>query len=181
MKTILLAACLWLTAAETQAQYRRIEFQAAGLTCSMCSNAIYKSLKTLDFVGDVATDLSKNVFSITLKDGAQPDFDAIKFKVKAAGFSIANLSFEANFNDLAVGADTHTTLGNKVLHFVGTPKKTLSGWQRLQLVDKDFVLPKQYAKYEKLTTMSCIKTGFAQGCCSMSNMKPGERIFHVII
>ena len=50
----------------------------------MCSNAIYKSLKTLDFVGDVATDLSKNVFSITLKDGAQPDFDAIKFKVKAA-------------------------------------------------------------------------------------------------
>ncbi|TAD93423.1 MAG: copper chaperone [Bacteroidetes bacterium] len=181
MKRIIFMSALWLLAGTSQAQYRNIELQAAGLTCSMCSNTIYKALKTLDFVADVQTDLSKNIFTVVLKDGAVPNFDALSLKVKAAGFSIASLQFEALFSNLAVANDTHTTLGNKTLHFLGLSSKTITGWQKLRLVDKDFVLARQRAKYEKLTQMTCIKTGFAEGCCKVKGMAPGERIYHVVM
>jgi copper chaperone CopZ len=56
---------------------------ATGLTCSMCSNAINKQLKTLPEVVTVETDLNTNTFTVTLKEG---DLSPKVFKEKVAGF-----------------------------------------------------------------------------------------------
>ena len=88
MKTLKILFGLLFVATISNAQYRNIELQAAGLTCSMCSNAINKALKPLPFINKIDTDLKNNLFSITLWEGTTPDFDLLKKKVEEAGFSV---------------------------------------------------------------------------------------------
>src|SRR6476620_5691832 len=65
-----------------KAQITKVYLQASGLTCSMCSNAINKSLKTLDFVEKVDADVKSYTFEIYFKQNAQIDFDNIKTQVE---------------------------------------------------------------------------------------------------
>ena len=48
----------------SQAQVNKVTLQASGLTCSMCSNAINKALRSLDFVADVDADFKTYSFEI---------------------------------------------------------------------------------------------------------------------
>jgi copper chaperone CopZ len=89
MKNIFLLMMIIFPALIANAQVEKAEFQASGLTCSMCSNAINKALKTVPFIESINTDLNKNLFEITFKKNAVVDFDIIKKKVEDAGFSIA--------------------------------------------------------------------------------------------
>ena len=182
MKTFLIAIAFIMATTSGFAQYRNIEMQAAGLTCSMCSNAINKALKTLPFISDIKTDLSKNLFIISIKENTSPDFDAIEQKVSQAGFSVARMTVEANFDDLEIANDTHAKIGGKTLHFLKVKNQQLSGWKTLQLVDKSFLLQKQFSQYAAATKMTCVKTGYAASCCTKTEgMTSGERIYHVTI
>src|ERR1700754_2953222 len=84
------------------AQFKQTELQASGLTCSMCSNAINKALKTLPFVESVDTDLNRNLFTVTYKKGVPVDFDAVRKKVEGAGFSVANMWVIADLSNVKV-------------------------------------------------------------------------------
>ena len=48
-------------------QITSAEMQVTGLTCSMCSQATEKSIRTLSYVADVKPDLNRNLFVITFK------------------------------------------------------------------------------------------------------------------
>src|ERR1700680_2780101 len=102
--TILLAVTTSLTAV---AQLEKAEFQASGLTCSMCSNAINKALKTVPFIENVQTDLNKNIFSIHFKKNTAVDLDVIRKKVEDAGFSIAKFWIVADLHNVKVQNDEH--------------------------------------------------------------------------
>jgi len=61
-------ALLLLSAGDLSAQQiSSAELQVNGLTCSMCSQATEKSLKTLGFVEDITPDLNTNTFMIRFK------------------------------------------------------------------------------------------------------------------
>src|SRR6476659_7513041 len=74
----------------SDSQVTRVFFQASGLTCSMCSNSINKSLRTLYFVDKITADVRNYTFEVSFKDGSNVDFDRIKKKVEDAGFSIGD-------------------------------------------------------------------------------------------
>jgi hypothetical protein len=59
---------LFLTALPSlsYSQISKAEIRAMGLTCSMCSNAINKSLQALPNVTKVTTDLNTNTFTVFL-------------------------------------------------------------------------------------------------------------------
>lgn len=186
MKTLILCVLIATTGKSALAQYRNIELQAAGLTCSMCSNAINKALKTLPFIEDIKTDLSNNRFQISLKTGLETDFDLIQKKVENAGFSVAKMTVEARFDHLEVANDTHLVLGGKALHFLHVKNQQLEGWKTIQLVDKGFVFKKEFSKMQSYTNMACFKTGYAEACCSntkktASPITSGQRIYHVTL
>ena len=130
-------------------------------------------------IENIDTDLKNNLFMITIKPGTLPDFDLLRKKVEDAGFSIGKLTVEVNFDKLAVTNDTHLNIGGKNLHFLHVADQTLNGWQKVQLIDKSFVVASQYKKMQSFTTMPCYKTGISAGCCN--NVKAGERIYHVTI
>lgn len=181
MKTLKIFLGLLLVSSFSFSQYRNVQLQAAGLTCSMCSNAINKALQPLPFVAGIETDLKNNLFTISIKEGTVPDFDLLKAKVEKAGFSVGQLTVEAHFDQLNVANDTHSSLGGQTIHFLNVKKQTLNGWQKIQLIDKGFVVASKFKKMKDYTTMECYKTGVASGCCKMGDASPGQRIYHVTI
>jgi copper chaperone CopZ len=163
------------------AQFKEATLVASGLTCAMCSNAIYKSLQKLSFAGKISSNIKESSFTISFKEDAVADFDAIKRAVESAGFSVANLKVKANFEDTRINNDTHLDMQGKTLHFLSVKSQTLKGEHIFKLVDKKFISDKEYKKYAASTEMECVKTGTMKSCCKKESSEEGKRIYHVTI
>lgn len=120
-------------------QISSAELQVAGLTCSMCSQATEKSLRTLDFVEAVKPDLNRNLFVIDFKKNKPASIDMIRKKVQDAGFSIANMTAVFRFNNLKVDEKGKAVAGTDVYQFLNTRGKTLNGEVKASVLDKNFV------------------------------------------
>ena len=72
----------------SNAQISKVEIRATGLTCSMCSNAIYKQLESIPEVETVETDLNTNTFTVILKEENNLSPRIFKEKVEKAGFLV---------------------------------------------------------------------------------------------
>src|SRR5690349_19929919 len=119
MKNILLAIALAISITTT-AQVTKVSLQASGLTCSMCSNAINKALKTLDFIDNIKADIRNYTFEISFKPESHVDFDKIKNKVEGAGFFVAGFVASINFDNIKVKDSEPVAVGNYTLLFVKT-------------------------------------------------------------
>ena len=161
------------------AQVTSLSLQASGLTCSMCSNAINKSLQSLSFVEQVTANISNSTFDILLKPGSQVDFDQLKKKVEDAGFFLANLSAKFDFKNVVIKNDSHTVINGMTFHFLHSTDQILNGSRTIRLLDKGFVTAKEYKKNGQFTLMECYKTGKAGTCCAKDGLVIGTRVFHV--
>lgn len=171
MKNLIIVIIFVLFSGVANAQVKAVTIQASGLTCSMCSNSIFKALKTLDFVDKVDANIKTSSFEIGFKPNAVVDFDKLKAKVEDAGFFVANFTITYNFDNLAISNDKHINVGNSVFHFLNVKDGLLSGDKKLRLLDKGFVSAKEFKKNSSLTKMACYKTG----------EESQKRVFHVTI
>ena len=151
MKTfkIYLILTLLLSAAQVKAQFKSIDVNVSGLTCSMCSFATEKALRTLDFVQNVQPDLNTNLFVITFKPGKTVSIDMIKDKVKSAGFSVYKLEAVFSFNNLKISNNYLFSYEGNQYEFLNVGDKTLNGDVKMAFIDKDFVPEDQYKKMLK--------------------------------
>ena len=177
----LLIVFLLLFFIKADAQVTKVSLQASGLTCSMCSNAINKSLKSLDVVENVKADVSASTFEISFKSGSTVNFDLLKKKVEDDGFFVASMVVILNVNQVEVSNDAHVDILGTMYHFLNTEKKQLNGEVNFKILDKGFVSAKEFKKNSKLTSMSCYQTGYMGACCKDKKSKPGTRIYHVTI
>lgn len=120
-------------------QVTTVEMQVTGLTCSMCSQATEKSLRTLDYVSDVTPDLNKNVFIITFKKDKAVSFDQLNKKVKDAGFSVGKLEATINFNQTKIDDNGQAVVGANVYRFANAKDKILNGTVKVNVIDKSFI------------------------------------------
>ncbi|RYZ94149.1 MAG: copper chaperone, partial [Sphingobacteriaceae bacterium] len=121
----------------------------SGLTCSMCSKATEKTLRTLDFVSDIKPDLNHNIFLITFKKDVPVNFEKLSSKVQSAGFSVNNLSAVFNFKNVQLNNDVFNYSGYK-FHLVNAGSKTLNGPVAITFVDKGFAPNSVSKKYKGL-------------------------------
>lgn len=175
-KIIILVLLLWSN--YSQAQIKSATLTASGLTCSMCSKAIYKALEKLPFIATIDANVEKSSYDITFKNNATVNIDALKDAVEDAGFSVASLLITATFANQAVANDAHITLGGSNFHFLNVTKQSLNGDKSIRLLDKSFVTAKEHKKYAKYTRMKCYETGKMEACCA-KNGSLSERIYHV--
>ncbi len=148
MKTLkIFIIILALSVSAAKAQFIKAELQVSGLTCSMCSKATEKSLRTLDFIGDIKPDLNRNLFLITFKNNAPVDLQQISKKVQGAGFSINSLKATLNFDNLKVVNNSFSFAGNTYV-LVNNTGKSLSGPLPVTLVDKGFAPANISKKYQ---------------------------------
>ena len=179
MKTILIFLSL-LAASTLQAQVKKVTIQASGLTCSMCSNSINKSLKSIPYVDRVTANIKNSSFEITFKPNVVINYDQLKKKVEDAGFSLAKFTATVNFDEQKVENDAHVILQNTVYHFLNVKEQEVKGDKTIQLLDKGYVSSKDYKRNAVYTKMECYKTGVAGNCCkNVKGLLPSSRIFHV--
>lgn len=165
----------------TKAQVTKVAIQASGLTCSMCSNAINKSLRSVDFVQNVDANIKTSTFEITFKPGTAVDFDKLKKKVEDAGFFVANFTATVHFDKVQLVNDGLVTIDGTTFHFLNIKNQVLDGDKTIQLIDKGYVTSKAYKANSKYTTMECYKTGVAAACCVKDGLKLGTRVFQATI
>ncbi len=149
-------------------QIQSVSLQASGLTCSMCSRAIYKSLKKLPTVAKVQEDIAHSSYHIQFKDPQNVSLADLKKAVIDAGFSVAWMEVKANFNNVEVANDTALRLDEFTFFFVDIQKQKLNGERKLLILDKDYLLDKDRKKY-------------AGSFESKAAANDGERVFHVTL
>ncbi|GEO11227.1 heavy-metal-associated domain-containing protein [Segetibacter aerophilus] len=146
MKTIFLFIAIALSV-QTKAQVSKVSLEASGLTCSMCSNAINKALKTLDFVDEVKANIKNYTFEVTFKANSKVDFDKIKMKVEKAGFSVSGFVATIHFDQVEVKNNQPVTIGDKTFVFVNVKDQSLHGIKQVKVLDKGFVSQREYKTY----------------------------------
>jgi copper chaperone CopZ len=151
MKTVFFLIAIVVSFAST-AQVTKVSIQASGLTCSMCSNSINKSLKSIDFVENVKPNIKTSTFEVTFKQGAKVDFDQLKKKVEDAGFTVANFVAAVNFNNVEVKNNQPVKVGDKTFYIINAKDQALDGNTQVKIVDKGFVSGKEFKKYTLATT-----------------------------
>jgi len=143
-KIFLLLICCWTISANAQVQ--KVNLQASGLTCAMCSKAIYKAVSAISFVDTVFVNIEASTYDIRFDKEATPQFDRIAKAVVDAGFSVANLTVIVNFDKQAVDKNGLFTMDGINYKLMGTPPATLKGSKKMQLVGKQYMLPKDFKK-----------------------------------
>ena len=178
---IIIVAALFVTAA--QSQVTKATLQASGLTCAMCSKAVYKALSSVPFVEKVQANIQQSSYDLNFKPGSTVDFDALSKAVVNAGFSVSMLKITTNFSNAKVQNDAHITLNEQTFHFLNVSSQTLQGERTITLLDKNFVTAKERKKYSRFTTMKCYETGVMADCCKDPDAKKiaGTRVYHVTI
>jgi len=137
MKTLKIFIILLIISAAAKAQFIKAELQVSGLTCSMCSKATEKSLRTLGFISDIKADLNRNVFVLTFKKDAPVNIGQISKKVANAGFFVNSLKATFNFDGVKVINNSFSYDGD-TFRLVNPDNKNLSGTIPFTVVDKGF-------------------------------------------
>lgn len=181
MKKIILIMLVSLLALSGFAQFSSANLQASGLTCALCSRAINKSLAQLPFVASVTADIKTSSFLVVFKKNTEPDIDALRRGVEDAGFSVAKLQITGLFKKLSVKNDTHLVINGRIFHFLHINQQELDGVKELTVVDKNFLLPKEFKKYASASVMTCVQSGKAENCCKKEGVAANSRIYHVTI
>ncbi|MDI1317030.1 heavy metal-associated domain-containing protein [Flavobacterium sp.] len=138
IKNILSLALVLLFTTTSNAQISKAEIRATGLTCSMCSNAINKQLKSLSEVENIEIDLNTNTFVVTLSDSNSLQPSVFKEKVEKAGFFIGSLV-------LTVSPETIKNSSFIVVN----DKENTSKVVQIQVLDKGYVTDKEFKKLVK--------------------------------
>ncbi|MFZ9171470.1 MAG: heavy-metal-associated domain-containing protein [Sediminibacterium sp.] len=143
-KIFLIVACICVISASAQVQ--KVNLQASGLTCAMCSKAIYKAVSAISFVDTVFVNIEASTYDIRFNKESTPHFDQIAKAVVDAGFSVANLTVMANFDKQVIDKNGLFTLDGIQYKLMGAVPATLQGSKKLQLIGKQYMLPKDFKK-----------------------------------
>jgi copper chaperone CopZ len=92
MKKILLILSFFASSLQAQ---DKVIFIATGVTCSMCSNAIHKSLKQDKNIIKIEPNLETQQWLLEYKSGQFRPEDLVKM-VKDAGFSVSKIYLNDN-------------------------------------------------------------------------------------
>lgn len=172
---------LLLFVSNSQAQFTGATLRASGLTCAMCSKAVFNALSAVPYVEKVQPDIEASTYQLSFRNGTTIDPDLMARAVTDAGFSVAKLELTGVFPETPIEKDSHITWNNHVYHFVRSSSRVIKGKQTIRLVDKIFLLPKEQKNYAKLTTMACFASGTRQSCCPPANGSASERVYHVTL
>lgn len=138
-KIILVFLMLFAINKVSAQQISAVEMQVTGLTCSMCSQATEKSLRTLPYVSNVNPDLNKNLFMLTFKKDGAVNFDQLQKKVKDAGFSVGSLAATIHFNQAKVDENGQVAIDGNIYRFTNVKNRVLDGTIKVNVIDKGFI------------------------------------------
>lgn len=149
IKIVLTAVLFVLAVVQGNAQISKAEIVATGLTCSMCSNAINKQLKSMPEVESVSTDLNTNTFTVQLKANNTLTPKALKNSIEKTGFFIGSLVLTVDLGAVNTQEDEKVQSKSGTYVFVEKGKKA-AGPMQVQVLNEGFVTKKEFKKSAKM-------------------------------
>jgi copper chaperone CopZ len=149
MRFILLSFFLFAEYISVNGQIKYASLQAAGLTCAMCSNAIYQSLSSLPFIEEVSPDVASSSFQIRFKADKNIEPDEIRSAVEEAGFSIAELRFSINFNQFVLPQDKVFGMNGLKFFVINASGQNFDRDVVFIFLEKGFLTDKKLKDFEK--------------------------------
>lgn len=149
IKFIAAAFLVVLTSANSYSQITKAEIMATGLTCSMCSNAINKQLKSLTQVDSIGTDLNTNTFTVYFKKDNSAEPKVLKKAVEKAGFFVGSMVLTAKFHTDKIEDNTTVKMDDATYTFIDIKKPVMHEETKYRVLDKGFVTQKEYKKLVK--------------------------------
>lgn len=149
IKFIALSLLVTLSAMKSYAQISKVDIIATGLTCSMCSNAINKQLKSLVEVDSIGTDLNTNTFTVYFKDNQELQPKVLKNAVEKAGFFVGSMVLTAKFDAVPTADKNQVMHDGAVYVFMDDKKESKETASQFRILDKGFVTQKEYKKLVK--------------------------------
>lgn len=131
------------------------EIGVDGLTCSQCQRSVEMSVRKLNFVDSVRTDLANTDGYITFKKGEKVDVAKIAKAITDAGFSVRFIKLAFKFNNLNVINNYCYTFEGNNYQLVNFSEKNLSGEILLRVVGKKFMPSSEYKKIKSSLKLAC--------------------------
>lgn len=164
IKSFIAALGLLFTSFAGYSQISKVDIMATGLTCSMCSNAINKQLKSLSQIADVATDLNTNTFTISFNENQMVSPKVLKDAVEKAGFFVGSMVLTLAPETLA-GEQEKVSIGDASFVLMDDKKAKAAQYR---VLDKGFVTQKEFKKLAK--------TYAKHGSYAAEN----DQVFHIV-
>jgi len=142
IRLLVVALVAMVISGNTIAQIKRVDISATGLTCSMCSNAIYKQLESMPQVAEITTDLNTNTFTVLIKEGAVVQPVELRNAVEKAGFFVGSMQLTMNVD--AEKMDANSTLTTPAGSFVFIDEVKFDREAQYRVLDKGFITQKEY-------------------------------------
>ena len=136
MKKIFFSIVIFLVATASEAQFKSAKITAAGLTCAMCTKAIYNSLGKVPAVSKVDADIKNSSFLVTFKKGSTIDPRLLSAAVEEAGFSVARLSLTGDFDNVPVNEQAQVMIDGKTYQIASARISKLDGERTFYITDK---------------------------------------------
>ena len=149
IKFIAVTLLVMLTGLKSNAQISKVEIMATGLTCSMCSNAINKQLKSLTEVDSIGTDLNTNTFTVYFKENKELQPKVLKNAVEKAGFFVGSMVLTAKFHTPTIEDNTVLKVNDATYTFIDIKNPVAHTVAKYRVLDKGFVTQKEYKKLVK--------------------------------
>lgn len=154
MKTLnikFLATALFVLAAGVKsfAQISKAEIIATGLTCSMCSNAINKQLKSMSQVDSISTDLNTNTFTVYFKENTLLQPKVLKTAVEKAGFFVGSMVLTMKLDPQKIENNTTFKIEDGSFILMEATGQIPDKGAQYKILDKGFVTQKEYKKLAK--------------------------------
>lgn len=121
-----------------------------GLTCSMCSRTVEKSLLQLPFIDRVEMNLATTEARVLVKENFVISIKEIARSVKDAGFSVRSVRMEIDLKDVQISEDGVFYTHGLQFKWLGKITLTTSGPVFLLLIDQLYLPPKERAKWSTL-------------------------------
>lgn len=159
MKNVLRSLCLLFVlffSSEIKAQFKSAIVGIDGLTCSACSFATEKSIRTLNFVDSVAMELDKNIATVYFKKGSRVSIQLLARKVFDAGFAVRSMDATFDFKDLSISDGSCFEFENDTYHFIKIDsEKKLNGISSVRFIGEKFMSKKEFRSWKLLAGGSC--------------------------
>lgn len=135
----LIIGIFFFVSSTVTAQVQSVELVASGLTCSMCSKAIFKSLAALNFVADVKVNIEKSNYILSFKSAEDVKIDQIREAVYDAGFAIEKMQMTANFPVTKAINDELFLLSGYQFKWKLSVEKNIKHPQKVTFLNKDLL------------------------------------------
>ena len=120
-----------------QAQIKSAEILASGLTCSMCSKAIYKALDKIPFVDTVKVNIETSTYIVDFKKGETVQIEQLRDAVYDAGFAIDKMQLLANWDEKLAAKDAVFGAFGYQFKWQLNANKSIASPQKVTIVNKD--------------------------------------------